>query len=178
MRFYRGVVIASWKLYPIPRADDLKNGRQAQFLKAPTGAKYWNQTRHTLEYLHWTRSIIHTKQIQTDQKYTISVHSVLFYQPVFYYYHTILGIFIKLFTIKRAFTIYIQWNTNKHTERHAHTNTYTSVKLCTAITFFLFTESWAPMFLLFSYIYIQINITNVALITTSLENWRHSMDTH
>jgi len=31
MRFIRGVVIASWKLYPIPRAVSLKNGRLRNF---------------------------------------------------------------------------------------------------------------------------------------------------
>ncbi len=36
MRFYRGVVIASWKLIPISRNDDVKYRRHLQFLETTT----------------------------------------------------------------------------------------------------------------------------------------------
>ena len=37
MRSYRGVTIASWKLFPIPRHDDVKYRRHRQFLGTPKG---------------------------------------------------------------------------------------------------------------------------------------------
>ena len=42
MRFIRGVVIANWKLYPIPGADNLKYGWQAQFLQASVEAEKYS----------------------------------------------------------------------------------------------------------------------------------------
>ena len=39
MRFIRGVVIASWKLLPIPCTGDLKYGPHVQFVNTPTGVE-------------------------------------------------------------------------------------------------------------------------------------------
>jgi len=46
MRFIRGVVIASWKLYPIPRAVSLKNGRLRNFC-SPLRGHYFLKTKLT-----------------------------------------------------------------------------------------------------------------------------------
>ena len=48
MRFIRGVVIASWKLYPIPRNDAL-HWAALQFVEAPTGAEYSNKNKKSIE---------------------------------------------------------------------------------------------------------------------------------
>ncbi len=56
MRFYRGVVIASWKLIPISRNDDVKYRRHLQFLETTTVVESQNKISDVL----WTMSYFFT----------------------------------------------------------------------------------------------------------------------